>query len=236
MSYYDRYMQGEEVWPELIAFGGRVRDGELRGDVDRVTGEIVDRMRWNVEQVVLRLHELGYQFGAYDGSEEIPYYEGPFRLAAAKDLRVLSKVEKTYGPLPLLLHAWYSKIGLVDLMGFHPDWTVEYPDPLVVSRLDQDGIADEYDGWQMEDDGTKFRLSVAPDFFHKANVSGGPPYGFELPNECVDGRFVEEPDYSYFYNYLKRCIKWGGFPGVAKQPSGIPTAHLEFLTQGLRSI
>jgi hypothetical protein len=33
---------------------------------------------------------------------------------------------------------------------------------------------------------------VAPDRLHKQNVSGGPPYGFILPDGCADGLFTAE--------------------------------------------
>jgi hypothetical protein len=236
MSYFERYLKGEDVWPELMNLGSAVRSPELRADVDRITSEIVDRMVHNVEDITARLHKLGYKFGEYDRHEKIPYYRGPLRLAKAKDVKLLETVEGSYGTFPLLLRSWYSTIASVDLTGYHPEWTVEYPDPLVISDLDIEALADEYEGWESEDDGTKFRLAVAPDFYHKANVSGGSPYAFELPNECIDGRLVEEPDYSLFIGYLRRCIKWGGFPGIVKHPSGIPKAHLEFLTHGLRTI
>ena len=61
------------------------------------------------------------------------------------------------------------------------------------------------------DDAGVFVLPVAPDRLHKENVSGGAPYGFVLPDGCVDGLFVAETAMT-FVSYLNHVFSHGGFP------------------------
>ncbi len=48
-----------------------------------------------------------------------------------------------------------------------------------------------------------FTIDLGPDWLHKANVSGGPPYGMEVPNFGVDGLLLWEPHQTIFVNYLR---------------------------------
>jgi hypothetical protein len=63
-----------------------------------------------------------------------------------------------------------------------------------------------------------FVLPVAPDRLHKANVSGGLPYGIVLPDGCVDGLFVGETTMP-FVGYLNWVLRNGGFPGPTASKS-----------------
>ncbi|WP_123809649.1 hypothetical protein [Micromonospora globispora] len=54
-------------------------------------------------------------------------------------------------------------------------------------------------------------LSVAPDHFHKDNVSGGAPYGIVLPDACADAHFVGEVGMP-LVSYLNWVFRHGGFP------------------------
>jgi hypothetical protein len=54
-------------------------------------------------------------------------------------------------------------------------------------------------------------LPLAPDKFHKQNVSGGGPYGVVLPDACVDGLFSWETTMP-FVSYLNWAFSEGGFP------------------------
>ncbi len=78
----------------------------------------------------------------------------------------------------------------------------------------------EYDAWE-EDRGTEwnqgpFTVDVAPDSLHKANISGGPPYGVRVPNLGVDGLLLWEPHQTTFVNYLRIAFHWGGCPGWSR--------------------
>jgi hypothetical protein len=112
-SYLDRYRRGEceQVWAELIALGGQIRDERLYAEVQSVAHETMNRARANIELLVPRLKSLDYRFAHPDrvfvpGDEE-------FR-------RFVTQVERRAGPLPLSLRAWCEVVGEVNFMGSHP--------------------------------------------------------------------------------------------------------------------
>ena len=88
---------------------------------------------------------------------------------------------------------------------------------------------DENDG---ETGGAKWFAGLAPDDLHKDNVSGGDPYGLELPNPSADFPLMYERHNSLFVPYLRLAIlRWGGFPGL--EGRAIQFAPLESLTAEL---
>ena len=71
---------------------------------------------------------------------------------------------------------------------------------------------EELESWhEWPGDDRMFVLPVAPDRLHKDNVSGGPPYGFILPDGCADGLFIGETTMP-FVSYLNWVFRNGGFP------------------------
>jgi hypothetical protein len=95
------------------------------------------------------------------------------------------------GLLPLALRIWFEEVGQVNLNGRHRAWSLEYPDPLVVEAPVQH-IRSEYEAWTSArgtewDRGTIFEVPLAPDYLHKANVSGGMPLAVAVPNPGADG-------------------------------------------------
>src|SRR5262245_2042430 len=65
MSYLDRYLAGEyeQVWAELVALDGVVREEPIYSDALAVARETMRRVRWNIETLIPRLIAIGYQFG-----------------------------------------------------------------------------------------------------------------------------------------------------------------------------
>jgi hypothetical protein len=63
--YLTRYQQGdcEQVWEELYALGPAVRQGDLYPDAEAVALETMRRVRHNIEVVIPRREEIGYEFG-----------------------------------------------------------------------------------------------------------------------------------------------------------------------------
>lgn len=59
----------------------------------------------------------------------------------------------------------------------------------------------------------RFQIEFAPDYLHKANISGDAPYGIEVPNSAVDGLVLGEVHQTTFVNYLRIAFQWAGFPG-----------------------
>jgi hypothetical protein len=112
-SYLERYRRGEheQVWAELLALGGRVREKPLHADALAVAHETMTRARANIELLAPRLTTLGYQF-AHADRVFVPA-DGDFR-------RFVDGVERRAGPLPLSLRAWIDVVGEVNFMGAHP--------------------------------------------------------------------------------------------------------------------
>lgn len=92
-------------------------------------------------------------------------------------------------------------------------------DPLVI---DLRGLSvEEYEFWQEDieagelDEDQPYTLDIAPDIYHKSNISGGAPYGLVLPNAAADAPLLETPwGELTFVEYLRLSFTWAGFPGL----------------------
>ncbi len=204
-----RYLDGncEQVWTDLLVAGAALRDFPGAWDeAQEIVTEMMNRVRQNVEVLHDRLPSLGYRFTPM---EEVYVPPGP---DTSNDL---DELEASIGRLPLALRAFFEIVGAVDLSGEPSGWQHPYPDPLVVyaptdyllsehaDRMEQGQITAE----------TPFRVEFAPDYLHKANISGGAPYSIEVPNAAVDGLVLGEIHQTTFVNYLRTAFRWAGFPG-----------------------
>jgi hypothetical protein len=119
-GYLERYRRGEcvQVWAELVALGGQIREPRLSAEAMSVAREIMTRARANIELLAPRLKSLGYQF-AHPDRVFVP---------ADEDFRSLvSDMEQRGGTLPLSLRAWCDVVGEVNFMGSHPKLSTYYP-------------------------------------------------------------------------------------------------------------
>jgi hypothetical protein len=127
--------------------------------------------------------------------------------------KLLARLEKKVGALPLSLRAFYEVVGSVDFIGSHPSLAPPQgsvcPDPLVIFPL-EDALAylEEMDG-----DDDDVRLMLAPDDIHKAGASGGEPYEMAAPDARADGELLNERHELPFVDYLRLAFRFGGFPG-----------------------
>jgi hypothetical protein len=74
-------------------------------------------------------------------------------------------------------------------------------------------------GWFALAGTTKLPLHLAPDYLHKAQVSGGEPYGIELPEAGADAPWRNDDLHAgaTFVTYLRSALlDWAGFPGWAR--------------------
>jgi hypothetical protein len=112
-NYLERYLRGEceQVWADLLALGGKVREEPLYSEAQAVVRETMTRARANIELLVPRLTTLGYRF-AHPDRVFVPADDATRQLAA--------EAERRAGPLPLSLRAWYEVVGEVNFMGSHP--------------------------------------------------------------------------------------------------------------------
>lgn len=209
MRWLERYRAGDHVltWTELTGLGAAVRDTPAWPEAVTVARETMRRARENVRRLAELLPACGYRFAEPDGVLVPP----PGDIVAQLD-----RLEATAGMLPLSLRCWYEEVGQVNLTGEHPDWSHQFPDPLVV-EAPVDYLLLEHETWAA-DRGTEwdrgdFMVDLSPDALHKSDVSGGPPYSMVVPDAGVDGLFRWENHQTTFVNYLRIAFRFGGFPG-----------------------
>jgi len=214
MRYLQRYFDGdhEQVWAELIAVGADWRDEEYeREEALALTRETMRRVLHSVQVLQARLPELGYLFAKPDAVHVKP------RPGISAEL---DEVERVVGKLPLALRVFVETVGAVDFTGTHPDWDHPYPDPLVVDAP-PDYILSEYE-WQQEEGlitpERPFQVPFAPDYLHKADISGGLPYAIAVPNAGLDGLVLGDIHQTSFTNYLRVAFRCAGFPGWSRRP------------------
>jgi hypothetical protein len=197
----------------MTSLGGDLRsDGGALAEAIAVARETMVRARRNVERLIEALPSLGFEF------ESDPLADPPADAAAQLDA-----LEAEIGLLPLALRIWFEEVGRVNLNGAHPEWSFDYPDPLVVDAP-VEYVRSEYEAWAADrgtewDRGMTFEVPVAPDYLHKADVSGGAPYGLAVPNGGADGLLLWEPHQTTFVNYLRIAFRMGGMPGWQKEPA-----------------
>ena len=213
--WVERYRDGQcrQVWTEMTSIGPDLRaDHAVAAEAAIVVRETLRRARRNVERLVDQLPRFGFEF------EATPLVDPPSDAATQLDA-----LEAEVGLLPLSLRHWFEEVGHVNLNGAHPDWAFEYPDPLVVDAPSE-YIRSEYEAWSADrgtewDRGAAFEVPIAPDYLHKANVSGGIPYGLAIPNPGVDGLLLWESHQTTFVNYLRIAFCMGGMPGWQRVPA-----------------
>jgi hypothetical protein len=212
--------------------GPGVREPKVRAAAQAVCDEVGLRARTNIQLLVRRLRSEGFAFHTNDDART-PVE--PFRPASTAAPRLLSWLERELGPVPLVLSSWLRLVGDVWLVGTHPHWAESRAaDPLVIelegtrypSMEITNYFAGEHDAWAeeaAEDPAVgPFVLPVAPDRLHKANVSGGHPYGFHMPGWGADAVFMAAEEMS-FVSYLNMIFQNGGF---AAWPRGTEQLHL----------
>jgi hypothetical protein len=192
-----------------------------------VCDEMARRCRSNIEVLVTRLTEQRFRFHSNDDGET-PVV--PFTPAGAESPAIAEWLADRFGPVPLTLSSWVRHVGDVWLVGTHPEWQESCEsDPLVIeiegSRYPGHSMRDYFEEeaamWReaVLDGDTAFVLPVAPDRLHKANISGGSPYGFVLPDHSVDATFAWDRELP-FVEYLNDVFRNGGFPAAASSNEG----------------
>ena len=251
-SFLERYRLGDfdAVWADLRKLGPEARDPDHYTDVWAVCQEAMRRVRRNVEEIIARLSRSGYEFtDPWDGTTVIRPHAPP-----TEDSRAFANwLEGLEGTLPLTARAWIEGVGDVNLMGNHPRWPERemYTDALVIEF--------EYRTWALGDDAQKVRehyqtehdwwnkdgasgeygprqIDVAPDVYHKVNVSGGAPYGIIVPDPSADAAINLDGAKMYFVDYLRECFQWGGFPGFGVKEKGRDNGTVRELAEGLLAI
>lgn len=233
-SYLSRYLAGDtrSVWDEIGSLSTAEMPSDFEADVSAVCRETMRRVRHNVEQIVSALESIEYEFGVYPDGNRFPLFEGPVAAPDPSIDRKLDELVGSVGAIPLALTALWREIGTICLIGRHPDWP-SYADPLMIDPID--AALEEANTWHemVRDLGAdvtgSFRAPIAPDSFHKDNVSGGDWYGIELPCATVDAALSSEPHETTLVGYLHIAINANGFPGADQIPKPLADVEIDFL-------
>lgn len=169
----------------------------------------IDRIAAALPILVARLRHHGYQFANPD--QVLP---GPE--ATVKDS--IQRIEGEIGTVPYALATFWRRVGSVNLCGSHPEWFgCEYPDPLVVepaslavAELDE-FIADREERLKAD---FPYLIPIAPDDYHKEDVSGGMWYNVDCPATADDPIINDERHNVTFLTYLDLALALGGFLGL----------------------
>lgn len=219
MTLLQRYRNGEHktVWDEMASGIDKFGNSISQEDAEAVATETMQRVRRNIETIIERLIDTGYEFGITFNGEENRYAE-PFRSEPDNAEQNIAYLESTFGELPLSLKMFWRVVGAVCLVGRYPDWAETVDETSIDALWITPADSGEFELYEQED-GEEFVLPLAPDQFAKAVVSGGAPYGIALPCATTDAIFTDWHG-TTFVNYLRICFEWGGFPGFAREWNG----------------
>jgi hypothetical protein len=184
----------------------------------------VDALGSRIKALVDQLYREDYVF---EYPDEV--FPGPSPDAAD----AISRIEQEAGEVPMALKLFWLRVGSVNLCGAHATWLgCDYPDPLVVSPPAH-ALPDLED--YLEEPEDPFLIPIAPDFFHKANVSGGMYYNVSAPSDSDDPLLNDERHGVSLLDYLAIALGWGGFPGLEDAAGHTwPLARLQSAAGALR--
>lgn len=238
---YDRYRQGayQAVYDELLAMQEHIYDPSISEEARLVMRETMRRVGFNIELLIARLQEMGYRFGEgfAESPEEEAYWKqhAPIYQAPTPETpEHIARLERLTGSLPLSLKCWYEEVGTVNLIGLFPSHKrADGPllDPLFIYSVEMAVTMVNYyinaGVWHRDP-----TLSLAPDHYHKYGFSGAGTYALRLPCKALDGPLLLERHHTTFVNYLRICLRWGGFPGLAAE-NRLSPGEMDFLTKDL---
>jgi hypothetical protein len=149
---------------------------------------------------------------------------------SATDAAIFQQIEEISGaPVPPSLVAFWKVVGGINFVwdyesdGTPPDLGLALPmdemDPLCV--VPPAGVERLFDEWKDPEyqrlffpAREAFRIDLAPDYLHKANISGGSPYAIIVPFNGADQIFAYEKHALPFVDYLRLAFSRAGFPGL----------------------
>ena len=213
-----RYNRGDYVgvWNEIKSH--EALGGELLEEARAVANETMMRVARGIDHLSHRLANFGWK----------PLYGALRTRPGAEHQDVLSQIEViSVAFLPVSLRAFWEIVGGVNFVwdyeiGEAPnlglDISMDQMDPLCVDPPET--ASGVFEDWEYQRLGVNpefsdpFYLPLAPDDLHKANISGGGPYGIELPFLGADPIFMGEAHNLSFVDYLRLCFRYSGFPGL----------------------
>jgi hypothetical protein len=234
-----RYRRGDHqgVWTELRAH--QAIDADCRAEAVAVATETMTRIARCADLLAERLASKGWVT-----------LTGRLRwLPSDRDEGIAHAIEQFTGaPLPPSLRAFWNRVGGVDFVWNYktaeraPDFGLGLAlvemDPLhVCPPAHTTYLLTEWKERRSEVDpdlDDPWNLDLAPDYLHKANFSGGAPYGIELPYLGADPVFVNEMHGLPFVEYLRFALRWGGFPRLEQHAHEVRVR--EFVAEMVRDM
>lgn len=220
-DFLARYEAGEhQAWDDLVRHAVFVsQHPDVVAEAQAVAEALMRRVRQNADAVRATLTQAGARLA----DERAPAAFGETQRLVANT-----------GPLPVALAAFWKVVGSIDLLppysrgdGYgYGECSLEAEgislialDPLSVDGVDADYLVDGFEENCAEsenDDVEPLVFSVAPDYLHKQNISGGSSYQIELPPlnvfDALDPDVLNEAHATTLVGYLRACFEWGGFP------------------------
>jgi hypothetical protein len=243
--YLERYQAGshEEVWRELRGLALDALAGPAGAEAAAVARETMERVRRNLETIVLRLREHGYKLKT--GKKALV----PPGASTGKAIDALAKAAGQ--PVPIALRAFWEIVGAVDLSEGNAVYAEDELffeqlgklDPIVVvpprdalARAKSFNDARERDLPELR---SPFVVYVSPDPGAKYDPDGtafdDDPHRMPLDGPSAEGRvrsrsLGEVP----FVDYLRQYLHAGGFHGLRQRVGeDAEWQGLRLLTDGL---
>ncbi len=218
-------------WAVMVGQAHRLPDPGFKTEAMTIARGLCAEIRAKVEILVSELIATGYVFAFPDC----------VHVTNVGDLSEWNEAADHLGiHLPVFLQAWIVEVGSVNLMGSHPAWPksaysgigtngndVWYTDALVL-EVGLEHLRGEFEDWRLnakEYGATEvgpFHWGLAPDYIHKANISGGLPYAIDMATPAVDTLLLNSPDCTSLFNHVSNAIWWGGFPGFRYIDATLP--------------
>lgn len=229
MKYYDRYKNGEDgrsVYADIYHLGQEAFSDRYFDDVHNVLTETFNRVAFNLDIIYSELKNINYAFK----SEFRFNFQRPLLSPLPDTDKLLIKLDeaiKDFGQIPYSLKLFYKIVGSCNFGWDYettPEMFWEYADPIQINSLDDVVSEVSSEDWKgylnevLEEDASQSPyINLAADYFHKDNVSGGPPYSIQITIEkCIDSLFLNEPHETTFINYLRICMENCGFSRITE--------------------
>jgi hypothetical protein len=214
MNLLTKYQQGycREVYDEIRDWGEDAFKSQHYPMVESVLKDTFKRLAYNLDIIYSELVKLGYCFPTHIRHD----FQRPMVKPAADVDNLLTSLDravKKKGHVPLSLKLFYQMVGSCNFAWDYdqrPDIPWEGSDPIQIAPL-TDLLAESAEREDFSE------LQVSADYWHKDNISGGPPYSVKLTKHpSIDSQFLNEEHNTTFIGYLRLTMENGGFSRADK--------------------
>jgi len=223
MDLLEKYLQGDtvRVYEEIERMGQNALERNNFQEVKAVLTETMNRVAYNLDVIHSALVDEKYCFKKNPRHDfEVPLLKP--RWGTPIHICRLERAISAFGYVPLSLKMFYKIVGSCNFAwDYDSNDTIpwEGADPIQISPITY--LLPE--AKQIERDDDPVGLPLSADYYHKDNISGGPPYSIELTAKPqVDSLFLYEEHETTFVNYLRIAMENCGFSRaheVNEQPS-----------------